>query len=239
MSISITSTTGSAADLDAAATMYEGDELVIPAEPTPADKRGDDNDQGHEAAIARTENVAAFDSTKSAEEAQRDTEEVQRNIDETKEERAEEYLGRPMGKTRAKLLRRLSRLHSENESLREQLATQQGPQPAQPQNGNGPQPRQDEQQQPPQNQGQLRWEAARIEAEIAYPYKVEAAKQKYPDFEQSLNAAKNEVPLWTLDAMRMMPNGADMAYWFAKNPSYADKLLELDRAGQGRKPSSF
>ena len=139
MSIIVTSTAGTAADVNAAAEMYEGDELVQAAEPTPADRRGDDNQQGHEAAIARTENVAGYDSGKTAEETERETQSVQEAIDEDKEDRKEEYLDehRP-GKTRAKLLRRLSRQHAENEELRARLAQyESGQPPAQPQNGDG------------------------------------------------------------------------------------------------------
>lgn len=230
MSIIVTSTTGSAADTNAAAEMY-GDTLVQPAEDSPA-RVAEEGGEGNVTPVITSEDGRVATTTGNKEEC----EEVAADLAEEREERKEQYLDGPhMGKTRAKLLRRLSRMHEQNEDLRTRLAQyESGPQQAQPQNGDGSQ-EVEPQPQPslPQNQDQLRWEAARIESEIAYPYKLEAAKARYSDFEQSIKAADDHpLPVWALEGMRMSPNGPDMVYWLSKHTDYADKILELDRAGQ-------
>jgi hypothetical protein len=238
MTIVISSTTGAAQDLNQAAEMY-GDELVQPAGETADDKRSAD-EPGHES-ISRTENVAAFDSGKSLAETEADTEAVQADLDEQREVRKQEYLDGPqMGKTRAKLLRRLSRAHDQNEQLLARLAKyESGPQPpAAQQNGDG-QPARTQPAEPQPQQRQLeeeyRQEMAALEASVAWPHKLEAAKARYENFDATVKSADgHEIPIWAMHALHDARNGPEIMYWLAKNVNYMDKIRELDAAGQAQ-----
>lgn len=222
--ITITSTTDDVASINAAAQMIEGDELVQSAEEQP--ETAEISTEGGEdsgAVITRSRSIASTDTPEQIQE-------VQKDLDEQREENAAVYLG----KTRRKLLRNLSRVAAERDDLRGRLAKYES---GEQRTNDGQQTQQQQQQTSPEhtNEEQMRWEAAKLQAEIAHPYKIEAAKARYSDFEQSLNAAKTEVPLWTIDAVKMMNNGPDVAYWLSKHTNYCDELLRLDRAGQGQK----
>ena len=118
----ITSTTDNQEAVEQAATAFEGDQLVTPASQEDTSPEG----EGSVATINRTRNVASTTDTPEQ------IAEVQADLDEQREDRKQEYLDGPhMGKTRAKLLRRLSRMADQNETLRERLAAyESGQQPA-------------------------------------------------------------------------------------------------------------
>ena len=203
MSLIVSSTTDSQADVERAAEMVEGDELVsgeAESSSKPADGEGFATPIISEGGVAST-----TDDQTSVHQAAEELREAQ-------QEKRDAYLG----KTRRKLLNRLSRMHGEVEELRGRLAQYEGQPSEQQQNGEQPEPTrqaQQQQQSPPPSQDDLRWEAARIEAEIAYPHKLEAAKLRYPDFEASLKAVDgHQVPVWCLEAMKMQSHGADVVY---------------------------
>jgi hypothetical protein len=221
--VKIASTTDSAEQVNQAAEMLESDNLIQPAE----EGSGGEGKSSFEA----TENWVGQSgprvaSTTDSEEAVAET---QQDLDEDREQKKEEYLG----KTRRRQQQTIVRLHSEVDKRDQrinELEQKLGAQNEQPQSGEARQ-----EPTPEELQRQRQWQAAQLEARVALPYKLQIGQQKYTDFDESINSVSNDHPLpsWTIEAMKLMPNTADVMYWLSKHSDHMDELLRLDRAGQG------
>src|SRR6516162_1929846 len=109
MAVTIVSSTDSASAVDAAATMYEGDQLVQSA--------GDSDEKPTHGTGGETNATRSVASTTDPIEA---VEEAQTALDSRQEQRREEYLDAPqVGRTRRKLLRQVERQSGQIEELRE------------------------------------------------------------------------------------------------------------------------
>jgi hypothetical protein len=228
MAIIVSSSTDSPEQVTEAAGLG-GAEVIQPAEPAAGGQEKPYRGEGGE--IHATKNVA------STTDSQSEIEKVQEEIDETRQERVDEF----QGKTRKRLLQRLSRLHSELEQRDQEIArlkTEHAP--AAQQNGEA-QPESDAgAEQPPgkptraQLEEQYQQEMAAIEAQLTWPYKLEAAKARYSDFDAAVKSAEgHELPIWALRGLGHFRNGADVLYFLAKNTGYVDEIRELDANGQG------
>jgi hypothetical protein len=214
--ITIVSSTDNQAAVDEAAIAIEGDKL-IPAE-----------EQGYESPIATAE-VGSHGSVASSTDSQEEVERVATEANEEKADRAETE-----GRTKRQLRRTVARLTEEVSKWRKEFGPRSQPAAEQPseQSANG-EARQGPA--PEELQRQHQWEAAQLEARVALPYKLQMGQQRYTDFNESIDAVSEDHPLptWTIEAMKLMPNTADVMYWLSKHSDHMDELLRLDRAGQG------
>jgi hypothetical protein len=221
--VTLASTTDSQEAVEAALESVEGDHIVPPEE------------QGFESPV-NVAPVGSHGGVASSTDPQEVVEEIAKDMREEHEFRGDEKMGR----TRRKMAATISRLHEKVSQLTEQLG---GRKPPAPVNGEAlEQPTE-----PPANgearqgpspgelQRQHQWEAAQLEARVALPYKLQMGQQKYADFNESIDSVSNDHPLpaWTMEALKLMPNTADVMYWLSKHSDHMDELLRLDRAGQG------
>jgi hypothetical protein len=211
----ISSTTDSQEAVNAAAELVEGDRL-IPQE---------DSAEGRETPIniAEVGHGGVASTTDSSAEVER----VAQDLREEKQERTEEYLG----KSRRRLLKQVERLTAKNYRQAaeiDELRQGRRPEPQAEQPGNGAQ------QQQPQQPTQADFEEYR-RAQATLPYRLELARQKYPDLQEALEKAdrENPVPPVVETALVMMPNGHDVAYYLAKHPEYIQDLWAAENAGRG------
>ena len=181
--VKVASTTDTPEAVDAAAEMLESDTLIQPAE----EGSGGEGRSSFEATETWTEKSGPrVASTTDSEEA---VAEVQEDLDEDREQKKEQYLG----KTRRKLLHKVSRLHSEldeRDRKIDELQQQLSRRDDQQQPGNG------EVQRAPTEDELLRAEAE-YWAHITLPHRQELAALKYPDFDEVTRGV--EVPREILD----------------------------------------
>jgi hypothetical protein len=235
VSLTITSTTDTPEQVNQAAVADEGAELIHPAQ-------GESKPEKDEAAprtVTYAKNIASNDPPEAVQE-------VQKEFDEDKAERRDQYLG---SKRQQKLLKRLSRMHSQVEErdvvidqLRGRLAQYEPP----AQNGDGRQVEfsADRQQQATQRQPQQerqpsypQQEALEVfrQGEARLPEQVKAAAQKYPDFHESLKNCDANFPVPQVAYLHMVShveNPAEVAYFLSKNPQAVAKLWALQSSPQ-------
>jgi len=168
--------------------------------------------------------------------------------DEEESEPEEEQPEQPVGKTRRKLLRQVSRLNSRNITLQEQLeeATNKIRQfertgetkPADAAPGGKPDPRDPKfktyedyvealADYKLEQKEQAKAKAAQEEYLRGifddYNKQVEAARDLHEDFDDAVNVT---VPTVAINALYEMDNGAEVAYFIAKHPDIREQLLE-------------
>jgi hypothetical protein len=230
MTVILTSTTDSPAQVNEAASLG-GAAVIQPAEPAADAEQKVPRGEGGQITVSDKGRVASTTDNKAAVEA------VQADLDEGKQERSDEYVG----KTRKRLLSRLSRLHSEVEERDQTIAElRRKYEPSAEQNGEA-RPESDAGAEQPagkptraQLEEQYRQEMAAIEAQLTWPYKLEVAKARYSDFDAAVKSAEgHELPIWALRGLGHFRNGADVLYFLAKNTGYVDEIRALDAAGQG------
>jgi hypothetical protein len=231
VSIIVTSSTDNAEAINQAASAG-GDELVVAAESDPKGASQHDSTAlviegvGKGGVASTSDNAAAV-------------REAAENLVDDQEERRETQ--RP-GKTRARLLRRLSRLHSEVEERDQEIArlrAQYEP-AAQPRAEARPESNADGQQwQRPQQQQPVDPQQQAIEAfrqgEARLPEQVKQAKERYPDFDESLKKCDAEYPVPALAYLHLVShveNPAETAYWLSKNPQAVARLWILQSSPQ-------
>jgi len=71
-------------------------------------------------------------------------------------------------------------------------------------------------------------QASQREAVAAFEARLEKAREKYPDFKEVVGADDTIVPPYVQQYMVRSPYGADLGYWFAKNPTEAKRIFALD-----------
>jgi hypothetical protein len=239
MGVTITSSTDPPSAVDAAATMYEGDQLVQSA--------GDSDEKpthGTGGEINATRSVASTTDPIAA------VEEAQEQIDQRQAEKREEYLNAPppgLGKTRRKMAKQIERLDDIRtrqdgqlrerdttiQELRARLERYEGAQ------NNGTGERQAAQQpqsqsQPTQEQLQQEYEEGlrELTAQASLPARQQLAAHKYPDLQETLNGCKAELPKPLLDELMKASDGYDIAYFLAKDKNLSQKVDAATKAGQ-------
>jgi transcriptional regulator with XRE-family HTH domain len=222
VSLILTSTTDTPEAVNAAAEMHEGDQVVVPAE------GGDAQPSRGEEAINRTKNVAAVGEPPEA------TEATQREIDEVKQQRSDEYMGR----TRRRLVHQVQRQSEQIEELQARLAQYESQQPAENNGADEPQaaahePQQQQQQQPVNAEEAFRqqWNAA----QQRLPELVKEAKTRIPDLDEALQKADKENPVSATAYLHIttLPNAPDVAYHLATHPGKIARLWQLEASGRG------
>lgn len=214
--IYLTSTTASQEEVDEAATAF-GDTLIS----------SDGDGEGYVTPLVHTENV--YTTTGTLEE----TQEVQRDIDEQREEIAARYLGKPLSvrqrmnrllDDRVEAVKIAEQYQQENKQLRQQLA--QTPQPAQ-------QPEGDQQQQASAADQEFRRHYQ--QAQAALPQREQEARQRIPDLPAILEKCDQETPVSSSCAFHIvqLENPFDVAVHLARNPGIIARLWALEAAGRG------
>jgi hypothetical protein len=168
----------------------------------------------------------------------------QAELNEIRDERRDEFLG----KTRRKLVRQIGQLAQRNDELRQRLSRyetqrESTPQngearlPQQPQNSQAP-PEQQPWQQPPQLQNVETHEQTMQrfqEAQRRLPELAKAAQERYGDYQETLERLDRENPVSPTVAIHtsMLENGPDVAYFLAKHPGHIAKLWAMEVGGNG------
>jgi len=168
------------------------------------------------------------------------------------EEEEPEQQARPVGKTRRKLLRRLSRLHGENLTLQERLEEAEqrirrmegGEKPAAdaaPMGKPNPKDYKDYEayvealadykiaQRDQQKAKEAQDEYAKQVIE-EYNQQVKDARETHDDFDEVVGQSA-QVPIIAINAMYELENGAEVAYYLGKHPEVRAELLEWNTPG--------
>ena len=155
----------------------------------------------------------------------------------------------PWGRPRKKLLRRLSRLHSENLTLQERLEAAEAKlkggerPPAETGPAAKPQPK-DYKDYEQYVEALADWKLQQREQERAqaaqneyiksifddYNSQVEKARETYEDFDEVVGTAA-QVPMVAINAMYEMDNGAEVAYFLGQHADVRAELLEWNQPG--------
>ncbi|MFM1990187.1 MAG: Vibrio phage VvAW1 [Pseudomonadota bacterium] len=69
--------------------------------------------------------------------------------------------------------------------------------------------------------------------------RVESARDKFDDFDDVMNGAKDDLPPHILEALIYSEDGADIAYHLAKNPKELDRLAKLHPVAATRELQRF
>jgi chromosome segregation ATPase len=183
-----------------------------------------------------------------SETAQEEAEQVE--AEEEEEEEEEQSAQAPVGKTRKKLLRRLSRLHSENLTLQERLEAAEeklrkagGEEPSAAGSAAKPNPK-DYKDYEAYVEALTDWKIKQRDLEQAqaaqneylksvfddYNQQVEAARQTHDDFDEVVGSSV-QVPVIAINAMYEMDNGAEVAYYLGQHPEVRAELLEWNQPG--------
>ena len=182
-----------------------------------------------------------------SEPARDDESEPPEQPEEEEEEPEEEEPDKPVGKTRRKLLRRLSRLHSENLTLQERLeaaeAKLRGTKPAEAVSDAKPDPKNFKDYEA-YIEALADWKMEQRDKQRAktaqdeflksmfddYNQQIEAARETHDDFDDVVNTSA-QVPIIAINAMYEMENGAEVAYYLAKHADVRAELLEYNEPG--------
>lgn len=62
----------------------------------------------------------------------------------------------------------------------------------------------------------------------AFEARLERAREKYPDFKEVVGRDETIVPSYVQQYMIKSPYGADLGYWFAKNPTESARIFALE-----------
>jgi hypothetical protein len=233
MAIQVTSSTDSAASVNEAAAAGEGNELVVAATQDPRDANRD----AATASPIHVEKVGKGGVASTTDDAAA-VHEVTEDLHAEREERKEQYFGRSARKRINALSKRVFERDDRIAELESPLSKYE--QPAAQQNGEAlPKSNADEQangsRSEPSSQEQLqqRYEAElhRLKGEVSFPYRQELARARYSDLDETLNGAKTELPLWTIDLLQNAPDGFDVAYYLAKHQDVAQKILDANSQG--------
>jgi hypothetical protein len=248
--VRVDSSTDSQADVEQAATAEQGDQLVR-SEGYGTDVQSAERDgvTVESTTESRRQLEQAFKPQQrgphvaSTTDQPEEVEAVQKDLDEERQQRTDEYLG----KSNRKLLRQISRLtgqrYSRDETiaeLRAQLAQFQGT-PAEAEQSTEPSPQQEpapQQYQAPPQQGVSQQEAQVVErwlqdferAKAQWPAKAAEAAQRLPDLREALNKLDSENPVSLSAAVHiaMLPNPMDVGYYLAHHPSTVARLWSMD-----------
>jgi hypothetical protein len=71
-------------------------------------------------------------------------------------------------------------------------------------------------------------QASQAEAVKAFEARLEKAREKYPDFKEVVGRDDTIVPSYVQQYMVRSPYGADLGYWFAKNPVEAKRIFAME-----------
>ena len=217
MSITVASTSDTPAQVNEAAEALEGDQLVEGAEAGTGGDRAEGR-SSFEACADLPESGPVVVSTTDPPEA---IEQVQADLNEDREQKRDEYLG----KTRRRQAATIARLHSKVDNLEKQLAEREPPTPPQD-------PGQDELRAQQQD-----WERQRLQGEATLPYRLREAEAKYGD-DLAKSFAAVQLPVWVVDALRAHEDGFDVGYALSKNPELCRQMVEADRRGEHQQISA-
>jgi hypothetical protein len=234
VSITVTSSTDSPEQVNAAATAGDGDELVHAAQgdATAASKRENEG-------IPTIVEAGPRSSVASTTDSEQQVAAVAEAMKDEHEEHREEY----MGKTRRKLVNQVSRQREQIEELRGKLSRYEGQPPHGDDQANAGELQAAQQhEQQPQQQESVNQQQADEQFRVAYqqacnklPERWEAAKAKYSDLEEVFSKCdrNNPLPLTALFHLQMLDDGHDVGYYLAKNPGRIAKLWQLESSGRG------
>jgi ribosomal 30S subunit maturation factor RimM len=210
--VRVASTTDTPEAVNAAAEMLESDNLTQAAE----EGSGGESRSSFEAVEGWTEKTGPR--VASTTDDPKEIEEVQKDLDESKQERTDQYLG----KTRRRPMHTVARLNESNDKLRQRVEElERGQQPT-PQNGEAQQAQMGEASQGPASE-QLRQAEA-----INWNLRAQLAAERYPDFDQ---VTAVDQPRDVINTLRQYDNGFDIAYHLGLHREKAQQIMEQYNAG--------